>query len=89
MASDAAALVGYSLIPVTDPQGFYRDGRWAEPNLDQAAALLATLIDDAGARAALGERARAHAAEALDPVRLGRQARSWLGHAAPAADRGD
>jgi glycosyltransferase involved in cell wall biosynthesis len=40
---------------------------------------LAALIDDAAARRALGARAAEHAAQALDPVRLGRQARAWLG----------
>ena len=34
----------------------------------------------AGARRALGGKAAARVAPVLDPVRLGRQARQWLGH---------
>jgi glycosyltransferase involved in cell wall biosynthesis len=89
MSRDDAALVDYKLIPVEDPQGFYTDGCWADPDLDQAAAKLTVLIDDAHARKALGQRAQAHVAEVLDPVRLGRQARRWLGHERAPGDFGD
>ena len=46
MAPDIAArpevhTVGYSLISVVDPQGIYpRTCRWADPNIEEAAALL-------------------------------------------------
>ena len=80
MRDDDAVLVDYKLIPVHDPQGFYAEGRWADPDLEQAAARLAVLIDDAKARRALGRKAKARVAKALDPVRLGQDARRWLGH---------
>lgn len=80
MADDVCALVDYRLIPVEDPQGLYSHGQWAEPDLGQAAVKLARLIDDVEGRRALGEKARLHISDALDPVRLGHQARLWLGH---------
>jgi glycosyltransferase involved in cell wall biosynthesis len=80
MNPDDSALVDYRLVPVHDPQGLYDQGRWAEPDTAQAAQKLAALMSDAGARRALGEKAAAHVAHVLDPVRLGRQARAWLGH---------
>jgi glycosyltransferase involved in cell wall biosynthesis len=80
MTDDVCALVDYRLIPVQDSQGLYGHGRWADPDIEQAAGKLAALIDDAGERRALGLTAQAHIRRVLDPVRLGRQARTWLGH---------
>jgi glycosyltransferase involved in cell wall biosynthesis len=80
MTEDDSALVDYRLIPVHDPQGLYDHGRWADPDIDQAAGKLAALMGDAKARRALGQRAHAHVSQVLDPIRLGRQARQWLGH---------
>lgn len=80
MTGDDSALVDYRLIPVDDPQGLYGHGRWADPDADQAAEKLAALMADPGARRALGQKAAARVAQVLDPVRLGRQARQWLGH---------
>ncbi len=80
MTADDSALVDYRLIPVNDPQGLYGHGIWADPDPDQAASLLAALLADADRRRALGEQAAAQVAQRLDPVRLGRQARTWLGH---------
>jgi glycosyltransferase involved in cell wall biosynthesis len=79
MTDDVCALVDYRLIPVRDPQGLYTNGRWADPDLEQAAGRLAALIDDADARQSLGRRAQAHVSRVLDPIRLGRQALTWLG----------
>jgi glycosyltransferase involved in cell wall biosynthesis len=80
MTGEHSALVDYRLIPVHDPQGLYDHGRWAEPDIDQAAVKLAALMSDPQARRALGDKAHDHVAQVLDPVRLGRQARRWLGH---------
>jgi hypothetical protein len=79
MTPEVSALVAYRLIPVDDPQGLYDHGRWAEPDLEDATRKLAALLADADARRALGEAAAAHVAQVLDPGRLGRQARRWLG----------
>jgi glycosyltransferase involved in cell wall biosynthesis len=86
MTRDTAALVDYRLTPVDDPQGFYTSGFWADPDLDDAAVKLAALIDDPAARRALGQRAQRHAAQVLDPLRLGRQGRVWLGHTLETGD---
>ena len=78
MAPDNGALVDYTLVPVNDPQGLYDGGRWAEPDVEDAARKLKALIDDPAARRALGTRAAAAVAEGLDPARIGRQALAWL-----------
>lgn len=67
MDRDSAALVDYRLVPVADPRGTYRmaGACWAEPDPMHAAVLLRRLADDPAARAALGARGRAHAAQAL------------------------
>lgn len=69
MDGDSAALVGYRLAPVLDPQGIYRDSEWAEPDLDEAAQKLKALLQDGEARAALGRRARARARAVFDRTR--------------------
>jgi glycosyltransferase involved in cell wall biosynthesis len=79
MTPDNAALVDYTLVPVEDPQGLYGGGHWAEADVADAAARLAALITDAPARRAMGDKAAADIATALDPVRIGRLARGWLG----------
>jgi glycosyltransferase involved in cell wall biosynthesis len=80
MSAENSALVDYTLIPVNDPQGLYDHGRWADPDVAQAGAKLAALIEDAEMRRALGAKASAEVTPMLDPLRLGRQARAWLGH---------
>jgi glycosyltransferase involved in cell wall biosynthesis len=80
MTGDDSALVDYRLIPVHDPQGLYDHGRWADPDVAQAAGKLAALMADAGQRKALGDKAAVRVAQVLDQVRLGRQVRQWLGH---------
>ena len=62
-----------------DVQGLYGDGRWADPDVGDAAATLAALIDDPAARRAMGAAAAKAATAKLDPARLGAQARMWLG----------
>lgn len=56
--------VPWRLVPAEDPQRTYHhpDLRWAEPDLDAAAAALVALRDDPGRRARLGAAAAAHAA---------------------------
>jgi glycosyltransferase involved in cell wall biosynthesis len=78
MTPDNGALVDYTLVPVNDPQALYSGGRWAEPDLDDAARKLALLVADPAARQALGARAAAKAATDLAPGRIGRQALDWL-----------
>ena len=56
MTEADSALIGYRLVPAEDPQGTYAQSGalWAEPDIDQAAAWLTRLRDDAGLRQALG-----------------------------------
>jgi glycosyltransferase involved in cell wall biosynthesis len=62
LPADYGGLVPAELIGVSDPQGLYRgDCRWADPDVDVAAARLAELAGDAELRAAWGKRGREHA----------------------------
>ncbi|PLR21505.1 glycosyl transferase family 1 [Caulobacter flavus] len=78
MDQDNAVLAPAGLIPVEDAQGLYADDVWADPDLDAAAAALAALIDDAGARAALGRRARDAIAARLSLSAIGATAAAAL-----------
>jgi glycosyltransferase involved in cell wall biosynthesis len=70
MDASSAALVGYRLVPAEDPRHVYEGASWAEPDQADAVAHLRRLADDAGARAALGARAReaAFARLGVDPL---------------------
>jgi glycosyltransferase involved in cell wall biosynthesis len=61
MDEKSAALVGYRMVPVSDPRQVYHDSVWAEPDQAEAASHLRRLADDAEARAALGARGEAYA----------------------------
>jgi glycosyltransferase involved in cell wall biosynthesis len=78
MTPDNSELVAYTLVPVADSQGLYAGGRWAEPDIDDAAARLRALIADPDRRRALGERAAGDIAAALSPQTIGARARAWL-----------
>ncbi len=67
MTAEDSALVGYQLVPVDDPQGTYTvpGAKWAEANVDEAAAWLKRLRDDAEFRRNLGQRAKAAATAKL------------------------
>ena len=88
MGDEDSALVDYSLIPVNDPQGLYSGGLWAEPDVEDAAAKLAEMINDPDRRHAIGARAAAAIARKLDPLVIGRQAHAWLGHGVGAESPG-
>jgi glycosyltransferase involved in cell wall biosynthesis len=75
MDQDSAALVGARLVATEDAREVYRGSRWAEPDVDEAAALLRRLADDPAARAALGARGRAHARARLGAAPLAEAAR--------------
>ncbi|HUO22905.1 MAG TPA: glycosyltransferase family 4 protein [Caulobacteraceae bacterium] len=78
MTPDNSMLVDYVLVPVQDPQGLYDGGRWADPDVDDAARKLAALFDDPALRARLGAQAADDIARLLDPAAIGAQARAWL-----------
>jgi glycosyltransferase involved in cell wall biosynthesis len=73
MTPDNSVLVDYILTPVRDSQGLYAGGRWAEADVEDAAAKLAVLFADPDRRRALGARA------AADVAAIGRLAMRWLG----------
>ena len=58
MDAASAALTPYALIPVNDIQGIYREGIWAEPDVQAAAGLLRELIVDPARRSSLEQAAR-------------------------------
>ena len=69
-----SVLVGYDLVPIGEGKDPYPAGsRWADPDLDEAAAAMRRLVDDPAGAAALGERARLdilrfHSAAARAPL---------------------
>ncbi len=72
MDAGSAALVGYRLVPATDPHGVYEapGAVWAEADVREAAAHLRRLADDPAARAELAARGQARAVAALGPAKL-------------------
>jgi glycosyltransferase involved in cell wall biosynthesis len=78
MTPDNSALVDYTLVPVQDPQGLYCGGRWADADIDDAAAKLGALIRDPALRQKLGVQAAHDVAASLDPLTIGRKAQAWL-----------
>ena len=74
MSARNSALVGYSLVPVVDPEGAI-DGQgqaWAEADVADAAQWLRRLADDADLRARLGATAAADVANQLSPQSFAR-----------------
>jgi glycosyltransferase involved in cell wall biosynthesis len=78
MTPDNGRLVDYTLVPVEDSQGLYRGGRWADADIQDAAAKLKALIDDPALRTRLGAMAAKDVAGALDPLAIGHRALAWL-----------
>jgi glycosyltransferase involved in cell wall biosynthesis len=63
MTADTASLIPVSLTPIPESTPVYGHcGRWAEPDLDAAAAALRRVHDDPRGAQAMGQRARAHLA---------------------------
>lgn len=71
MTPHCSVLVDYRLIPVRDPYRVYNGpgALWADPDIDQAAAALRHLLAHPAERRALGQAARAHAAQVFSPAR--------------------
>jgi glycosyltransferase involved in cell wall biosynthesis len=78
MTTGNSMLVDYVLVPVHDPQGLYAGGRWAEPDIEDAARKLAALFADSALRARMGAQAAADIRQSLDPIRIGTRAKAWL-----------
>ncbi len=58
----SAALVPYRLIEARDPSGAYRQGQWADPDIDAAARAIRDLINHPDKAGALGARGAARIA---------------------------
>jgi glycosyltransferase involved in cell wall biosynthesis len=74
MSPQNSALVGFSLVPVEDPEGAI-DGAgqtWAEADVDEAAQWFRRLADDADLRARLGASAAADVGGRLSPQTFAR-----------------
>jgi glycosyltransferase involved in cell wall biosynthesis len=67
MNEDVAAMVPFELVSVSDPQGMYRNGRWASPAIPAAAQFLRNLYNDKDMRMRIGGAARAHADRFFGP----------------------
>ena len=67
MNAAVSALVSYRLIAVTDPRGNYEvaGARWADPDIEDAAAWLARLGADSALRLQMGAAGRAYAQQML------------------------
>ena len=74
MTARNSALVGYSLVPVDDPEGAIdgADQVWADADVDDAAQWLRRLADDADLRGRLGAAAAADVASQLSPQKFAR-----------------
>ncbi|HEY5299690.1 MAG TPA: glycosyltransferase [Acetobacteraceae bacterium] len=72
MDESCAALVGYRLVPASDPRGVYAvaGANWAEPDIAQAADWLRRLADDPALRARLGAAGYAAAQDRLGSAKL-------------------
>jgi glycosyltransferase involved in cell wall biosynthesis len=68
MSPACSVLVDYKLTPVVDPQNFYDQfgARWAEPDIEHAAAALRHLLNDPAERQRMGNAARAHMLQYCD-----------------------
>lgn len=85
MNSANSAHVGYTLVPVRDPQGIYGGvGQvWADPDIAQAANWLRRLRSDASLRSAITDRAYADVTEYFSPthhVQFLKETETCLGH---------
>jgi glycosyltransferase involved in cell wall biosynthesis len=78
MTPDNSVLIDYMLVPVEDSQGLYQSGRWADADIQDAAAKLGALIDNPALRQRLGDQAALDVAASLDPEVIGRMALGWL-----------
>ncbi len=80
MDEESAGLVRYTIVDAPADAGFYVGGRWADPDIGHAAALLSRLIRDPAHRAEMGRRALAKAQTVFSEQR-------WLAAVGPSLAR--
>ncbi len=83
MDDDCSLLVDCTMTAITDGEGVYPPtGRWADPDLDQAAAFMRQVAADPTAAAAVGARARRRMTEQPSQAATGRRIAALVGIAA-------
>ena len=76
---DTSLLVPYELVPVgAESHPYAPDAQWAQPDIAVAAEHMRAVVADPAAAHALGQRARAHIAEAHSPERTAREIQAAL-----------
>ena len=65
MSDEACMLVPSRLVTVSDPQGLYVSGEWAEPDIEAAAAMLVQCHSNVRLRRELGKRAQEYIEQRL------------------------
>ncbi|WP_374434445.1 glycosyltransferase [Inhella sp.] len=79
MTAENSLPVRYELVPLHQDEGPYRRGeRWAEPDLDDAAAKLRLVAEDSARRQRLGAQARVDCERQLAPAVVGRRMQERL-----------
>lgn len=79
MTDEVSRLVKYRLVTLARDFGPYLRGfRWAEPDVEHAAAVMRELADDPTRAADLGERGQRHVLEVLSPERTARLMKARL-----------
>ena len=79
MTHENSMPVHYTLVPLAEAIGAYPAGPvWAEADVAHAAACITRLLDDAGLRASMGQRAAADIRRQLDPETVGQLVRARL-----------
>jgi glycosyltransferase involved in cell wall biosynthesis len=87
MDAENSILVDYRLIPVGAGEYPDSDGaRWADPDLEAAAAAMLKLVDEPGLARKLGDKARESVKRQLSSTRIAEQLNDWL--CRPVADQG-
>lgn len=85
MTDTNAFLVDVTLIPVGEGTPYPPEARWADPDLDHAAALMRSVVDDPAAARVRGTRAAADMAAHHAPAAAGAAMRALLETGAPPA----
>lgn len=93
MTGENSLLVDYDLVAIgPDAAPYPPEGRWANPDVEHAAALMRLVVDDASSAAALGARAAEDIRRTHSPLAAGERMKRRLahvsGHRLRAPDRG-
>lgn len=81
MSTENSLLVPFTLIP-TNENYYFSDieNYWADPDIDVAAKLMLSLVNDPQLRENIGKKAKIHIQKVLDPIVIGSQIKSRLNY---------